>query len=111
MYSVLSCGEQLRNTNAYIFFENYITDKDNMNAYNDMYNYLKDMDYEVFYIFDNYGNYLLKGDKNLLKSINEYLIRGREKISKVTFEYTDVLACKKSNMDDIDKLIKKYYLV
>lgn len=91
---ILSCGEQLRNINAYIFFENYIIDKDNMNAYNDMYNYLKDMDYEVFYIFDNYGNYLLKGDKNLLISINEYLIRGREKISKVTFEYTDVLACK-----------------
>lgn len=109
---LMSCAEGLKKGDIWLYWENYLLpDCSNFENLNKLYAYLSEMGYSVFYIFDNYGNFLCKGGVDSCYIINGYLKRIYTEWSQRTFHYVDILACKsdeKINQMIFDHL-KKYY--
>lgn len=105
---ILSCGNILKDSNAFIYWENEF---ENIQQYEKLlkaYQYLEQMGYCRFYIFDNFGNFLCSGGIKILRQVNEYLHRILEFRSNRTFHYVDVLACKEGLEKKAEDMINEY---
>ncbi|MCR5746368.1 MAG: FkbM family methyltransferase [Lachnospiraceae bacterium] len=104
---IMSIGELLKDIDPLIFWENMIEDDSQYNSYCELALFLDENGYTDFYIFDNFGNLLIKTDTCGLKSVNDYLVRIRHKHSGRSFYYVDVLAIK-NNCQAYQDVIDSY---
>ena len=100
--AVLSLGDSLREMNPVFYIETDMSmtaDRavldSQLDAYLQMDDYLAAHDYEVCFIFDNFGNLLCKGTPETMKYIHRYMYRMAMGKSNRTFYYLYVLACRK----------------
>lgn len=108
---LISLGPLLQEIDGYIYWENQL-DKGSIKqqkGYQQLIDYLKAADYECFFCFDNFGNYLASGDSEFLLEINNYLDRLNEKKTARTFYYVDVLACKKDKVSQVKEMLQQFY--
>lgn len=105
---LLSCGDMLKNSMAYLYWENQFVNEEQYKKLLEAYNYLELIGYNTFYFFDNFGNFLCSGNLQTLRQVNNYLKRMIENRSTVTFFYFDVLACKGEGKLVVDKVINEY---
>lgn len=93
---------------ALAFWENDIQTYEQYKKYLEAYRLLEDAGYTMFFCFDNYGNYMGKGNAEWICSVAAYLLRTYMGWSRTTFEYFDVLACKEVDEEKCQKGIEKY---
>jgi FkbM family methyltransferase len=105
---IMSLGSLLSQMDAFLYWENQIDTQDEFEKYIQLATYLRDMGYVQFFLFDNFGNYLCEGDIDVLKDINNYLMRCTLNKSARTFYYVDILACKLEKKEICRKMIKTY---
>ena len=79
-----------------------------LDAYLQMDDYLAAHDYEVCFIFDNFGNLLCKGTPETLKDIHRYMYRMAMGKSNRTFYYIYVLACCKEFEERCSDAVRRY---
>lgn len=94
-----------------IFFELQVDNLSQKKLYENTINNLKKLNYNHWYIFDNYGEFILKTNNILqvLQLIN-YTWKQNKKETTRTIHYYDILICQDKNKLLIDKVIKKYEL-
>lgn len=105
---IISAKELLTKGSPLIYWENYIETYEQYVKYLEAYSFLNRSGYTSFYIFDNYGNYLCKGNIDTVHSIADYMQRVSAGCIGNTFSYFDVLACKSKDIDLCEKSIAKY---
>lgn len=105
---MMSMGDCLKDISPFLYWENQIDNDTQYEKFLSMADYLHKNDYNNFFVFDNYGNYLCKTDYMGLKDICGYIKRIQHKKSTYTFRYIDVLGCKEDKISKCDKVIKKY---
>lgn len=100
--AVLSLGDSLREMNPVFYIETDMSmtaDRavldSQLDAYLQMDDYLAAHDYEICFIFDNFGNLLCTGTPETMKYIHRYMYRMAVGKSNRTFYYLYVLACRK----------------
>ena len=94
---IMSMKSELGNCKAILFWENYISTYEQYEKYTEAYEVLEDAGYLDYFFFDNFGNYICRGDIEVLKNINNYMQRINAYLSCKTFDYFDVLACKEGD--------------
>ena len=104
---IMSMGNALKEINPPIFWENYIENDEQLKSYNSLMDYLADSGYTTYYVFDNFGNYMLETDVDGVKNINAYINRIIQGFSARTFYYVDILAIKGSK-EQYENVIRKY---
>jgi FkbM family methyltransferase len=76
-----------------LFWENQIETQSQRQGYEAMYDFLVSMNYHHLYIFDNFGNVMIKDTSyEVLKDINDYVYNTQNYQGTKTIYYTDVLA-------------------
>lgn len=105
---IISAGELLKRGSPLIYWENYIETFEQYVKYLEAYSFLNGNGYTSFHIFDNYGNYLCKGNIDTVRSITDYMQRVSTGCIGNTFSYFDVLACKIGDSDLCEETIVKY---
>lgn len=105
---IISAFELLKNGNTLIYWENYNETYEQYKKYLDAYRLLDSMNYSVFFIFDNYGNYLCRGGIDTINSVLDYMQRVNTGCIGDTFRYFDVLACKTEDIALCEKFITQY---
>lgn len=105
---ICSLGNQLRDVSPILYWENQIDTDKQCSKFLDMVDYLSDMGYKKFFIFDNFGNYLCCVNDCSLKDINIYLRRILHGKSTRSFYYVDVLAAKNNKEDFCREIIREY---
>lgn len=105
---ILSAKELLGKGNALIFWENYSKTCAQYKKCLEAHDVLQKNGYSVFFIFDNYGNYLCKGNLDTANSILNYVQRVRTGCIGNTFSYFDVLTCKIQDEAACEKYIEEY---
>lgn len=70
---------------------------------------LRDFKYTNYYIFDNFGNFILKStDLDCLNQIVKYL---RNSVNnKTTFHFCDILICKNEGIELVEKTLEEYFI-
>lgn len=108
---IMSMGDYLIENDIFLYWENYLeTGNDiQLKGYISLVDYLKDSGYTNFFCFDNFGNYISKGDYKFLLDMNHYLYRLNEKKTQRTFYYVDVLACKNNKLQAVQDMINNFY--
>lgn len=105
---IMSLGMTLKQINAFIYFENFYSNKEGHDKYEKAYDFLNDKGYIYYFIFDNFGNFLCEGNINTVKSVNHYLLRTLRGDSAKTMAYIDVLAVKEDLYRDAKNAVKEY---
>lgn len=105
---MMSMGEYLKDISPFLYWENQIDNDMQYKKFLDMADYLYKYEYNNFFVFDNYGNYLCKMDYMGLKDICGYINRVQHKKSTYTFRYIDVLGCKENKISECKKVIEEY---
>lgn len=105
---IMSVGKVLGKINAFIYFENYFDNREVHDKYDKAYDFLEQNGYSHFFIFDNFGNFLCEGDRNTVKAVNDYLLRGVMGNSAQTINYIDILAVRDELYMEARKAVKKY---
>lgn len=105
---MMSGGEYLKDISPFLYWENQIDNDMQYKKFLDMADYLYKYEYNNFFVFDNYGNYLCKTDYIGLKDICGYINRIQLKKSIYTFRYVDVLGCKEDKISECEKVIEEY---
>lgn len=95
---IFSASKLLNKGKALIYWENSFVSCKQYKKYKQAYTLLNQEGYSAFYIFDNYGNFLCKGDIQILNSVADYMQRIRTNYTGNTISYCDVLACKKEDV-------------
>ncbi len=103
---ILSLGVELERISPFLFWENYFSDDKQYDGYMKLYSYLMAVGYDIYYVFDNYGNFMLKTDTDGLCSILRYARRSNKGLSRETFSYIDVLGVKNEKSFIVDNAIK-----
>lgn len=113
--AVLSLGDSLREMKPVFYIETDMSmtvDRavldSQLDAYLQMDDYLAAHDYEVCFIFDNFGNLLCKGTPETLKDIHRYMYRMAMGKSNRTFYYIYVLACRKELEEQCADAVRRY---
>ena len=113
--AVLSLGDSLREMKPIFYIETDMSmtvDRavldSQLDAYLQMDDYLAAHDYEVCFIFDNFGNLLCKGTPETLKDIHRYMYRMAMGKSNRTFYYIYVLACRKELEEQCADAVRRY---
>ena len=106
---MMSIGKKLLDINPILYWENQIDTDEQYIKFLNMVDYLHDCNYNNFFVFDNYGNYLCKADYQCLKEMCGYINRIRKAKSTYTFRYMDVLGCKDDKVDICKDVIEKYF--
>lgn len=113
--AVLSLGDSLREMKPVFYIETDMSmtvDRavldSQLDAYLQMDNYLAAHDYEVCFIFDNFGNLLCKGTPETLKDIHRYMYRMAMGKSNRTFYYIYILACRKELEEQCADAVRRY---
>lgn len=104
----MSIGDKLKNYAPLLYWENQVDNKNQYFKFNEMYDFLYKSGYNIFFVFDNFRNYLCQVDYLGLKEINSYLLRMLNKKSARTFYYVDILAVKENKEEKAKNIIKKY---
>lgn len=105
---MMSMGEYLKDISPFLYWENQIDNDMQYKKFLNMADYLHKYEYNNFFVFDNYGNYLCKTDYMGLKDICGYINRVQHKKSTYTFRYIDVLGCKEDKISECENVIKEY---
>lgn len=105
---IMSMEDILGNISPLLYWENAFEVDDSFDGYSKLNDYLKQNQYEYFFIFDNFGNYLSEGNNEFLQSINDYLNRMKKFNTGRTFFYVDVIACKSDKVEVVRKMIQEY---
>ncbi|MBO6179311.1 MAG: FkbM family methyltransferase [Selenomonadaceae bacterium] len=105
---IVSFGENLSRLSPVLYWENQLETPEQTQKYLNLADYLYSSGYRAFYVFDNFGNYLLRTDADGLKDFNLYLWRMLRGASGRTFYYTDVLATKPDRLSMADIAVKEY---
>lgn len=105
---ILSCGDMLKETDAFIYWENEINHFDQAEKYRRAVDYLEKCGYTKFYLFDNYGNYMYSGDGRVVHDIIDYLLRILNGWGYRTFYYVDILAVKANRTEDVGNMLSDY---
>lgn len=103
-----SFKDTLKDISPVLYWENEIDTKEQLGKYMDVADYLYSSGYRAFYVFDNYGNYMLKTDADGLKDLNLHLWRMLRGVSNRTFYYTDVLAAKPEQASCAEIAVNRY---
>lgn len=113
--AVLSLGDSLREMKPVFYIETDMSmtvDRavldSQLDAYLQMDDYLAAHDYEVCFIFDNFGNLLCKGTPETLKDIHRYMYRMAMGKSNRTFYYIYILACRKELEEQCADAVRRY---
>ena len=113
--AVLSLGDSLREMKPVFYIETDMSmtvDRavldSQLDAYLQMDDYLAAHDYEVCFIFDNFGNLLCKGTPETLKDIHSYMYRMAMGKSNRTFYYIYILACRKELEEQCADAVRRY---
>lgn len=93
-HCLMSLGEKLKDVSPILYFENDLTDGTAFDGFNTLNEYLQENDYNDFWFFDNFGNYLGHGSHDVYQSLNQYLKRMLIYNTSRTFWYVDILAAK-----------------
>ena len=94
-----------------IFFELQVDNLSQKKLYENTINNLKKLNYNHWYIFDNYGEFILKTNNILqVSQLINYTWKQNKKETTRTIHYYDILICQDKNKLLIDKVIKKYEL-
>ena len=105
-YDVLFSAENiLLKFKPFIFFENFIS-KENVDNYHKMYDFLRSMNYNNIFCFDNYGNLLSYKIYNWedLKNLNNYIINSNFQ----TIQYYDVFVYTDNDIKLADEIISDF---
>lgn len=105
---IMSIGNELRNVSPFLYWENQIDSIEQYEKFIEMVDYLKEMGYSNFFVFDNFGNYMCEMDFASLKELNTYLLRIIQKKSTRSFYYVDVLAAKEDKYSLAKDTINEY---
>lgn len=105
---IISASKLLEKGSAFIYWENYNETYDQYIKYLNAYRLLNENGYSVFFVFDNYGNYLCKGGIDVLNSILDYVQRAHTGCIGNTFKYFDVLTCKMNDVEKCERYITQY---
>ena len=105
---MMSMGEYLKDISPFLYWENQIDNDMQYKKFLNMADYLHKYEYNNFFVFDNYGNYLCKTDYIGLKEMCSYINRIRKAKSTYTFRYMDVLACKDNKVIVCKNAIDEY---
>lgn len=105
---IISAGELLRKGSALIYWENYVETYEQYEKYMEAYRVLERNGYSIFFIFDNYGNYLCSGGIDTINSILNYVQRVHTDCIGNTFGYFDVLTCKSEDIVSCEEAIAQY---
>lgn len=105
---ILAAKELLKRGSALLYWENYVETVAQYQKYKEAYALLNKENYTSFFIFDNWGNFLCKGDTNALVSVMDYVRRTYSGCIGNTFTYFDVLACKPEDTKLCENMIKRY---
>lgn len=105
---IMSIGNELRDVSPFLYWENQIDTFEQYEKFIEMVDYLKDMRYSNFFVFDNFGNYMCEMDYTGLKELNAYLMRMMKKKSTRSFYYVDILATKEDKCNMAKDTIKEY---
>lgn len=105
---IFSAKELLRAGNAMLYWENYVETFAQYQKYKEAYDLLNSENYTSFFVFDNWGNFLCRGDAETLISIMDYVRRTYADCIGNTFTYFDVLACKSEDKELCENAIQKY---
>lgn len=104
---IFSLGENINNLQFVLFWENLIHNNEESERLSELVIWLQKSGYDFFYVFDNFGNFLTRGNGETVRFINDYLLRIRKGYSP-GMNYTDILACKKENSTIVENAIYKY---
>ncbi|MBQ9926410.1 MAG: FkbM family methyltransferase [Lachnospiraceae bacterium] len=105
---ITSCKEMLKRQSPILYWENQIDNKEQLEKYNRMYEYLLACEYDIFYVFDNFGNYMGKMNQRNIKDLNEYMMRMNVGYAPRTLYYVDILACKAKHEKTCYDIIEEY---
>ncbi len=106
---IMSARNIIENDRPILFWENQINTKEQYDGYEKLYEFLSDMNYNHLYIFDNYGNIMIKNvSYEVLKNINDYIYSTDNYGGTKTIWYTDVLAVTEDKNELIQGVINTY---
>lgn len=104
-----SAGAILSRSEPVLFWENDITTDKQLQKFTELYGQLIKRGYRYLYIFDNFGNLMMrKTDYESLNEINNYLHTLRKTGSPLPFYYTDVLAVTERYHNQVTKAVCEY---
>jgi len=93
---------------ALIYFEMDVSDLDQFEGYLELHGALLEIGYSQWYLFDNFGNFFQKSDSyNQITSVIKYSI-GQKNSSKPAIYYFDVLVCRPSQVEKVQRIIENY---
>lgn len=105
---IMSCGDLLKENAPLLYWENQIETNEQYNKYIKLCGYLKENNYNSYFVFDNFGNYIGCVDYEGLLNINGYLARINSYWGVRTFFYVDVLACKEYQKEKVQEIVGMY---
>ena len=108
---ILSGKKFFSKTSALVFWENDFVNEDSLKNYSEAVNLLIKCGYKKFYIFDNYGNFMVS---TLGSDIIYFLSYYQESLTIMkhsNIPYYDILACQENDIPFIDNVINKYNFI
>lgn len=92
-----------------LFFENEIIKEEFKEEFIKVYKKLKSLKYDTIYLFDNFGNVLMKTSSfDALESLNSYIETMNNGKSTRTFYFCDVLCCTAKHKEKVDEAVESY---
>lgn len=105
---IISGENVLKQGSALVYWENEIDTYEQYEKYQEAYDLLEEAGYTTYFIFDNCGNYMCKGDISIVRSLADYQQRINMGWDRITFNYLDVLACKDEDVVKCQSIIECY---
>ena len=108
---ILSGKKFFSKTSALVFWENDFVNEDSLKNYSEAVNLLIKCGYKKFYIFDNYGNFMVS---TLGSDIIYFLSYYQESLAIMkhnNIPYYEILACQENDIPFIDNVINKYNFI
>ncbi|GHT01399.1 hypothetical protein AGMMS50276_29310 [Synergistales bacterium] len=108
---IMSMGDMLQTVSPLLYWEHFLENNEQHNAYSSMLSYLEEMGYVLFVVFDNVGHMLFTLDVLRLKQFHEYLLAVILDETTTYYNhdyYFDILACKADKVDFVHKIMKDY---
>lgn len=105
---LMSLRGSLSEVSPILYWENQIEQRHHFEKYQLLIPYLAKHGYTSFFLFDNFGNFLLQTNADGMRDMNSYLLRMAQQTSTRTFFYVDVLACKDDDYVLCQETIQRY---
>lgn len=106
---ILSASKVLERDEPVLFWENEIYGETQLEGFEKLYTQLEKVGYSHLYVFDNFGNLMLKKTSyESLRSLNAYLHSIRHHGQTRTFYYVDILACTEKHQAAVASAITEF---